>query len=100
MRTLAIVAALAAGVFSATLSAEARNICHHDGAKWVGCGSLGAPGVEPGRQVSVGVPQKDARPADGCVLIGTERGHQRWRCPPGTAQRLRDGVPGIPVLKR
>ena len=99
MRTL-IAAAAFAGVFSTTLTVEARNICRHDGTRWVDCAAHGTPSVPPDRHVGIAAPQKDARPADGCTLLHTAAGTQRWSCPPGTAARLRNGTPGIRVLSK
>lgn len=81
MRTLSFVAALAAGVFSATLTAEAGQSCAWDGDKWAGCKAHGAPKVAPEDYVGIDVTRKDVAPGKGCKLLDTARGSQRWSCP-------------------
>jgi hypothetical protein len=85
-------AGLAAVVIAATTTvpASAGNFCHFKNGKWVGCNDrLGPPPVGPERHVSMRAPQANAVPAHGCIRVGHVPGHDRWRCPRGTADKLR-----------
>jgi hypothetical protein len=89
MRTLAMIAALAAGVISATLSAEARTNCRFESGRWVDCGPSNVPGVEEGKIPDLKAPHANARPHTRCTVVSVAKGTTLWRCPPGTAEHLR-----------
>lgn len=80
MRALIVAAILAIASTSAHAEGEEYN-CHHDGKEWVGCTAHGAPSVDPDRFARMKAPEKGASPGEGCTLVNTAEGTQRWKCP-------------------
>jgi hypothetical protein len=90
MRNLAMIAALAAGVLSATLTAEASTNCRFESGRWVHCGSSNVPGVTDGKIPDLKAPHANARPHPRCTAVSVAAGTTLWRCLPGTAEHLRN----------